>query len=156
MGQPKAATIAYTGAAVAGMYLGIANAAAITARSRVYEFAIGPAAIAPVDQGQRVDVIRTTTAVPTGGSTPVIGYNDSADGAALATPYAGSTGGATLLTTAPLYSIGLHQKASFRWVASPGREFVNPITTLLGIGIYIAAAFQSAAFNSLGTFCWEE
>jgi len=154
MGQPKAATIAYTGAAGAGMWLGIANNGAITARSRVYEFAIGPAAIAPVDQGQRVDVVRGT-ALPTGGSTPVIGYNDSADGVALATPYSGGTGGA-LSTTAPLYSIGLHQKASFRWVASPGREFVNPITTLLGIGIYIAAAFQSAAFNTLGTFCWEE
>lgn len=156
MGQAKECTIAYAGASVAGIFLGIANAGAITARSRVYEFSVGPGAVAPVDQGGRFDIVRTTTAVPTGGSTPVIAYNDTADGAALATPYAAATGGATVLTTAPLYSVGLHQKASFRWVASPGREFVNPITTLLGIGIYSPTGFKSADYTVAAGFYWEE
>jgi hypothetical protein len=155
MGQAKEATIIYSGAAVAGMFLGIANAAAITARSRVFEFALSSHAT-PVDQSSLWSVMRTTTAVPTGGSTPTIAYNDPADGVALATAYAASTGGATLVTAAPLYQIGLHQKASFRWVASSGREFVNPITTLLGIGIILRSGDQTAAYNGDATFCWEE
>lgn len=155
MGQAKECTITYSGAAVAGMALGIANASAITARSRVFEFTIGSHAT-PVDQASNYQVVRTTTAVPTGGSSPAIAYNDPADGAAIATSYMASTGGATLVTASPLYSIGLHQKASFRWVASPGREFVNPITTLLGIGLICRSGDQTAAYNFDLTFAWEE
>jgi len=155
MGQPKLCSIAYSGASVAAMFLGIDNSGgAITARSRVYEFSIGPGAVAPVDQGGRFDIVRATAA-PTSGATPVIGYNDISDGAALATPFQAATGGA-LSNTAPLYSIGLHQKASFRWVASPGREFVNPITTLYGIGIYSPTAYKSADYTVAAGFYWEE
>ncbi len=155
MGQAKECTIVYSGAAVAGVFLGIANNGAITARARVFEFALGSHAT-PVDQSSLIQILRTTTAVPTGGGTPGIAYNDPADGAALASVYQASTGGATLVTASPLYSIGLHQKASFRWVASPGREFVNPITTLLGIGLYLPAGNQTAAYNEDMTFSWEE
>jgi hypothetical protein len=155
MGQAKEATIIYSGAAVAGMWLGIANSGAITARSRVYEFVLGSHAT-PVDQSSMWSIMRTTTAVPTGGGTPGIAYNDSADGSALASVYQAATGGATLVTASPLYTIGLHQKASFRWVASPGREFVNPITTLLGIGIILRSGDQTAPYAVDATFCWEE
>jgi hypothetical protein len=78
----------------AGMWLGIANSGAITARSRVYEFVLGSHAT-PVDQSSIWSIMRTTTAVPTGGGPPGIAYNDSADGAALASVYQASTGGAT-------------------------------------------------------------
>jgi hypothetical protein len=155
MGQPKTMSIIYTGAACAGMWLGIANSGAKTARERVFELMFGSHAT-PVDQSTAWQLLRTTTAVPTGGGTPGIAYNDAADGAALADVYQLSTGGATLVTASPLLYVGLHQKATFRWVASPGREFVNAITTLLGIGIYVPTASQTAAYNMDGTFMWEE
>ncbi len=149
----KGCSIQYTGAAVAGVALAIAQATATGVRPRIQEFDIGSHAT-PVDQATMYQLVRTTTAVPTGGSTPNIGYNDSADGVAALTPYAGSTGGATIGTT--LLELGIHMKATYRWVAQPGREWVIPNTQYAGIGIYAPTGNQTAAYNYDLNLLWEE
>jgi len=154
MGAPKECAIQYTGAAVAGVALGVDQpASTTTVRGRIQEFDIGSHAT-PVDQATMYQLVRYGTALPTGGSTPTIAYNDTADGAAQLSVFAAATGGATIGTT--LWELGIHMKASYRWVAQPGREWVIPATNFAGIGIYAPAGNQTAAYNYDLTLMWDE
>lgn len=126
-------------------------ASAAGVRPKIFEFVIGSSA-APVDYSSRYQIARTITADPTGGAAPTIGALDGADPAALASAYDSCTGGTTLSTI--LYMVAVNQRATFRWVAAPGKEFVVPNTIHVGAGIQIAA--QSTAYNTDLSLLWEE
>ena len=149
--------IGYTGASGSASYhqLCVYQAAASPLqRPVIFEFKIGSHA-SPVDQAGEYTVVRSTTAAPTGGSTPAVGILDTADPAPAAsntTAYSSATGGETMATT--LDMVGLHQKATFRFVTDPTMGYVIPITQYAGLGIQIVA--QSAAFNTDISLFWTE
>ena len=129
-------------------------AAAPLQRPVIFEFKIGSHAT-PVDQASEFLIARSTTAAPTGGAAPTIGSLDMADPNPAATntsAYDAATGGETMSTV--LDMIGLHMKATFRFVTDPTMGYVIPITQYAGCGIQIAA--QSAAYNTDLSLFWTE
>ena len=127
------------------------TAATPTIRPKIYEFDFGSHAT-PADQASEVNITRYTTAAPTGGTTPTAAVLDPGDPAAVAITYANATGGCTMSTV--LFTIAVNQRASFRWVAAPGKEFVIPATQYNGAGIQVTA--QTTAYNVDDTLYWEE
>jgi hypothetical protein len=48
----------------------------------------------------------------------------------------------------------MNQRATFRWVASPGYELRNPATATTGLGLQLVTATASTAFD--GQVFWFE
>jgi hypothetical protein len=131
--------------------LAIYAATAAGIRPKIYEFGIASSAT-PADQASRLCMVRSTTGAPTGGSNPTAAPLDMADPAALATTYLSATGGETMSTQ--LMIVSVNQRATYRWVAAPGKEFVLPNTQYAGLGLQSLA--QSASYNLDLSLFWEE
>jgi hypothetical protein len=132
--------------------LGVYQAAASpTTRPKVFEFLISAVAT-PADQASQYLLCLTSTAAPTGGANPTAGQTDPAEVAPTLTTYAAATGGDTKSTV--LYMVSVNMRATFRWVAVPGYEFMCAATQYAGIGIFVAS--QSSAYNPDLNFCWQE
>lgn len=136
----------------AACFLGVAHTAASPiSRGRIFEFLLG-SSITPADNASRFSIARIT-ALPTGGTVTQDGNKiDPIDGTSEAKWYAGNTGGGTIGTI--LMGVGLNMRASFRWVAAPGKELIFPATQNNGIAIFVTA--QTTAFNPDATIMWEE
>jgi hypothetical protein len=123
--------------------------AATTVRPRLYDLIIGSAAT-PADQAANFLVGRTN-AVGTAGASPTPAPLDPADPASLAT--AGITH-----SVEPTYSgvnlldIPMNQRATFRWVASPGSELVAPATANNGIGLKLLTATATSIYYATELF----
>lgn len=123
-----------------------------TVRAGLSEFIISSDAT-PVEQTGEYQVIRTTsTGTTPAGSTTVVKLNTMG-------PSAGATYGGGGYTTEPTFTdmlmdVSVHQKATFRWVAYPGREIFSAPTASNGIGIAVVS--QSAAFSLSSTIIWME
>ena len=143
----------YTGSNGSTSYeqLCINAASASAGRARIFEFAIGASA-APNDYASRYNMVRHSTLDPTGGSTTTANPLDPAEPAAGMSPQTATTGATTIGLI--LYMASVNMRATFRWVAAPGKEFVSPVTIHNGLGIIIAA--QSTAYNTDLTIMWEE
>jgi len=126
-------------------------ATAAGVRPRLFEFSVGSHAT-PADYASEFQMVRSTTAAPTGGAAPTIAPIDMADPAALASAYDAATGGETMSTV--LGTWGVNMRAAFRWVAAPAKEFVCPNTQYAGLGLQVTA--QSSAYNTDLTIFWEE
>jgi hypothetical protein len=101
-------------------------------RNKVYDLVVGSEA-SPADnaflwQAQRCTAAGTSTAV-----TPQA--LDPADAAALSDVGENHTVDPTLTAGAILLAIALNQRATFRWVASPGGELVLPATASNGVAL---------------------
>lgn len=146
-------SIQFSGAngSVSYPFLTIYMATAAGVRPKIYDLLFSSSAT-PADNVSRVLVARHTTAAPTGGAAPTIGPIDFADPAALASSYDAATGGCTMSTVLMMFSVNL--RATFRWVAAPGKEFVIPNTQYAGCGLQIAA--QGSAYNADASLFWEE
>lgn len=133
--------------------LGLYQGSATGTRPKLFEFGLGSYAV-PVDQASRFTMQRSGVATPTGGAagTPLIYPIDYADPAALVSAYYQATGGQTMQGI--LGDWPLHQKATYRWVASPGREYVVPNVAWQGLGLVVSG--QSAAYATDLTIMWEE
>lgn len=59
---------------------------------------------------------------------------DPADGLIQAFAYANSSAETSTYTNS-LWSVGVNQRASYRWVAAPGSEYVYPTTSSAGVGL---------------------
>jgi len=123
-----------------------------TTRAGMCEFVISSDAT-PVEQSGKYQVVRTTTAgtTPAGSTTIVKGSNFS--------PTAGCTYEGGGYTTEPtvgdqLMDVAVHQKATFRWVAYPGRELWSSPASNAGIGLVCVS--QSAAFSIQSEIAWLE
>lgn len=105
-------------------------AAANPRRFKLYDFIIGSDA-APADNPYLWEVYKRTGAA-TAGSAPTIYALDQSDSIAstLVVNQAPTTNGAG--GTTPMWGVPLNQRASFRWVASPGSEFISPATASNG------------------------
>ena len=103
-------------------------------RGRLYDVMFGTLGT-PADQTYEWDISRIT-ALGTAGSTPVAAPLDSAD--AVASTVVGvdyPTTEPTYTAATSLFYLATNQRASYRWVASPGSEFVWPATNLNGVGL---------------------
>jgi hypothetical protein len=126
--------------------------AAATVRPAVFDVLIGNAQT-PADQSANV-ALQRFTAVGTAGSSPTPEPLDAGERAALAT--AGITHSAEPTYTANKkgLNISLNQRATFRWVASPGYEFKAPATANNGVGLVMVSA--TAAMILDGTLMFTE
>jgi len=109
----------------------VLTAAASPRRYKLYELELGSEAT-PADNAFLWQVFRRT-GTATGGTAPTITNLDQDDTIASTlvanqAPTVNGAGG----STAPLLSVPLNQRATFRWVAAPGSELVTNATASQG------------------------
>lgn len=103
-------------------------------RGKFYDLLIGTNGT-PADNYMQWDVSRTTT-TPTTGTASGINPLDSADASAAALCQINlATTEATITSSSSLFNVGVNQRASYRWVASPGSEMVFPATAANGLAV---------------------
>lgn len=120
-------------------------------RATIYDFTVGTEGTT-ADTSYVYTVMRHTAA-GTGGAayTPVA--LDPGDPASTAT----SVSGSTAITVEPTYTaasnlfgpMGIHQKATYRWVAAPGGELVAPSTAAAGFGMLAKSSAGTAQADAL-------
>lgn len=120
------------------------------ARPRVFDIVLGSAA-SPADQAALYYVGRVTT-LGTAGSNPTPGSTDPVDIASLSV--AAITHSAEPTYTTILLQIPLNQRATFRYVASPGAEFMHALTSNYGIGLKLSTS--TTAMVEYGTILYFE
>lgn len=118
-----------------------------TRRAWIYDVSAG-ADGTPADNAIAFILDRQTT---TGTGTAVTPRPlDSADGATTIVATVNCTAEPTVTADTDLLEIGGNQRASFRWVASPGGELVVPATNTAGIGLRARSpAYASTVIGSV-------
>lgn len=121
-------------------------------RLSVYEFVFGTDGT-PADQAMTYDVSRTTAA---GTATPVTARPlDVGDGAMLGIADVNATVEPTVAAASALWSAGINQRATHRWVAFPGGELIVPAIDAAGLAFrarspgYTGTAICQTEFNEL-------
>ena len=123
-----------------------------TRRPAIYEFAIGSRASA-ADEACTYQLERHTALGTQGdGFTPVA--LDPASPAASADFGLAHSGEPVYTANAVLYAISVNQRATYRWVAAPGSEFIIPATNNNGIGF--VGTNPTSAFIAEITILFEE
>ncbi len=105
---------------------------ATTVRPKLYDLIIGCGAT-PLDLATIFHLERYTVAGTSTSFTPIA--LDPGDPAALAAYGYNHTVEPTYTASSILMKLSLNQRATFRWVASPGGELVLPATAANGIGL---------------------
>jgi hypothetical protein len=122
-----------------------------TARPAVHQVIIGSDA-APADIATRFNLLRHTVAA-TGGTPITIRPADPGGTSGLCTALQGTMTEPTYEAT-PLLEIELNQRATYTWIANPGREIKSPLGTANGVGL---RSIASGATPSIGcTIAWDE
>jgi hypothetical protein len=128
--------------------------AAATRRLRLYDMVHGSDAT-PADNAGSYTMRRHTT-TPAGGTAITPAPLDPADPAAIGTAMMGPSIGAPTLTANTLVNqYGVNQRATFRWVATPGNEIVIPATAQNGISL-LPTVVAGSAVNQVGCWWWTE
>lgn len=113
-------------------------------RGQIYDVMIGTDGT-PADNVVVYDISRQTAA---GTITSVTAVSlNPADAAFLGLAAANATIEGTITATSSVFNVGVNQRASYRWVAAPGSEFVYPATTANGF----ALRAKSPAYTSTAT-----
>jgi hypothetical protein len=120
-------------------------------RAWIYDIVLGSDAT-PADLAGQFDVIRGT--VSGTGTAVAARALDPGNPAAKIAPEGGTFTGQTKTANSALLSIGLNQRATFRWVAAPGGEIVIPATADVWVGIESVAHGGTPNINA--TMHWEE
>lgn len=140
-------TIAAVGSSTKTMLDLISNA---TTRGRVYDFSVGTQG-APADNVMVYTVQRFTASGTFTAATMTA--NDGGDPAALLTSGSNNTVEPSYTANAILWTLGINQRASYRWVAAPLSEIVVPVTANNGVGFGV----NSPAYTGVaGTTIMEE
>lgn len=111
---------------------------ATTVRPRIFDLVLGSQAT-PADQAAEYAVSRFT-AVGTAASNPTPLPTDPSDVASISTAGITHSVEPTYTASQDVLVINLNQRATFRWVASPGYELVAPATATNGLGARLVAA----------------
>lgn len=118
-------------------------------RYKLYEFVFGsegaPADVANLWQIQRTTAAGTSTAV-----TPQL--LDTADAAVVTVAGQNHTIEPTYTAGAVVADAPLNQKATYRWIAAPGKEIVVPATASNGLGIKTPTAGSAVAITAMVYF----
>lgn len=118
----------------------VTAATATLCRGRLYDVAFGTLGT-PADQTYTFDISRQTT----------LGTGTTATASPLDLSYTASGSIGTVNMTAEpttgvsVFSLGINQRASYRWVAAPGGELVWPATNLAGLGVRATSASGGTA-----------
>lgn len=126
---------------------------AATVRPKIYDLVIGSSST-PADQAGSWTIRRSTTA-STGGTAITPSAIDPADPASLSSSMiAPSMSAPTLTAGLILLAWALNQRATFRWVAAPGKELVAPATA--SNGLTMMNSVLTGAYNVTGCIEFEE
>ena len=123
----------------------------VQGRTRIYDFTSGFDLATPSDNLFVVVADRFGTTDDGTGDSPLVEPLDGADAA-----FAGnvldnhSAEPASYLDT-PVWRIAQHLRATYRWVAAPGKEIVMPDTANTGVGFFSIHASQVPEHN-IGVF----
>lgn len=118
-----------TGAATKTIW-GVTATAAV--RPSIFDIMISSNAT-PADNSSEWQLLRYTAAGTSTAVTPTVA--DSGDPAATSTCGKNHSVEPTYSPTVPLLDIAHNQRATVRWVAAPGSEFVAPATAANGFGL---------------------
>lgn len=121
-------------------------------RGRLLDFIFGTLGT-PADQSYEWDVSRMTT-IGTGTATVPVAL-DPADAVSSTVGTANHTVEPTVTATSSLFYLGTNQRASYRWVSSPGSEIVWPATNLNGVGLRTRSVSGGTA-TATGHFIFQE
>lgn len=92
---------------------------------KIYDMVMGTNGT-PADNYMEFNLSKQTAAGTTTGVTPVL--LDGSSGAARLVAEANYTAEPTVTASSSVFYTGVNQRASYRWVASPGGEFIVPAT----------------------------
>jgi hypothetical protein len=109
--------------------IGLTGANANPRRFKIYDLLIGTNGT-PADNFIEWDISRVTLASTTTSATPQ--PLDLADAASVTTTTVNSSQFGTITANSQVFYLGANQRASYRWVASPGGELVSPATSSAG------------------------
>lgn len=129
--------------------LALESAAAVV--GKIHQLILGSQA-APADIATRYDVTRTTAA-GTGG-TAVSEEAGDPQSAAASLNLRGGTMTEPTYATGHLVEVPLNQRATFTWIANPGKELRTTVGSANGIGVRSVAS--GATPETSCTLAWEE
>lgn len=136
----------------AGTNLTIALVAAIaTARPSMHQLIIGSDS-APADIATKFQLLRHTAAA-TGGTALVVKGSDPGNTSLLCTALQGTMTEPTYEANGEL-EISLNQRATYTWIANPGREIKSAVGTANGLGLRSIASGGTP--NITTTLAWDE
>lgn len=139
-----------TGSAYSLPILGLNSSTSVPRRGKVFDLLIGTDGT-PADNFIEWDVSRITTSST---STLLAGFPlDPADAASASVSTVNSTAAPTIGTPG-LWYVGINQRASYRWIASPGSEIVWPATASNGLALRGRSASYTGTLT--GTWMWIE
>lgn len=125
---------------------------ATTIRPRFFEFIVGTTGAA-ADNAIEYRFGRFDTA-DGAGDTLTPAALDQADPVALGVAQGNHGTEPTYVANEESVIVGINQRATFRWIASPGREFVAPATATEGFGLVGFNGTYVGLYT--GTMFWEE
>lgn len=125
---------------------------ATTVRPTLFDLIVGNHAT-PADQSQ-LFLLGRFTAAGTAGNSPTPLPLDPSDIAATATTGNAHSAEPTYTASQAVWQLPLNQRATFRYVASPGYEFKGPATAANGLGLYMSTS--TAALIADGNVMWFE
>lgn len=140
------------GSTPAGSALTILLVAGIaTARPSVHQIVVSSDS-APADIATKFNVLRHTVAA-TGGTSIVARPSDPGGTSLLCTALRGTMTEPTYEAT-PLLEMAVNQRATFTWIANPGREMKAPLGTAAGVGVRSVSSGATPNINC--TIAWDE
>lgn len=135
---------------ITSTYKTLAQITAVTSgrRGKLYDVMFGTLGT-PADQSYEWDISRCTT-LGVSGTTFVAIALDPADSSAASTVGTGNFTSTepTYTASSSVFYLATNQRASYRWVASPGSELVWPVTNLNGLGLRTRSVSGGTATSS--------
>lgn len=122
-----------------------------TARPSVHQLIVGSNAT-PADIATQFWLLRHTAAA-TGGTAITARPADPGGTSLLCTALRGTMTEPTYEAT-PLLEVELNQRATYTWIANPGREIKSPLGTANGVGLRSIASGGTPAIGA--TLAWDE
>lgn len=131
----------------------VVNSTTSPSNIALYEFLLGSDAVADQASEYVIRYVTDENATPGGTAlTPRPLYNEGR--ASNSTAIEGPTGEPTYTGTVNLMMIGLNQRATFRWIAAPGSEFISADAEDVGFSLFTVGT--TSAHNINVTFFFEE
>ncbi len=122
-------------------------------RIHLYEVILGSQAT-PADQAAQYQIRRLTDEDTTPGGAGVTGVPLDIDDSVAISAAVEDPSGEPTYETGALLEIALNQRATFRWVAAPGSEFICTAAEDQGFGIEAVAV--TSAYIANATLLWKE
>jgi len=126
------------------------GAAAPFMRGKIYDVLVGTAGT-PADSYVEWQINRITTSSSATAATAGNLALDTADANPNILPSVNSS--LSSASGAPVWYVGMNQRASYRWVCAPGSELVWPTTTSNGLALNVRG---TATVNPTATVMWQQ